>query len=151
MANAATIAGLGFGNSYAGLAHAMGHSFGAYFKVPHGRTVGLFLPYTMEFTARGGLSRYGDIARFIGLTDSRDEALATAVLVEEIRQLERRVEQPTTVGELNIAEGDFMAALATIVPNAEIDNGILAAPRMPETEELQQLFEYAYWGRKVDF
>ena len=151
MANAATIAGLGFGNSYAGLAHAMGHSFGAYYKVPHGRTVGLFLPYTMEFTARGGLSRYGDIARFIGLTDSRDEALATAVLVEEIRQLERRVEQPTTVGELGIAEGDFMAALATIVPNAEIDNGILAAPRMPETEELQQLFEYAYWGTKVDF
>ena len=105
----------------------------------------------MEFTARGGRSRYGDIARFIGLTDSRDEALATAVLVEEIRQLERRVEQPTTVGELDIAEGDFMAALATIVPNAEIDNGILAAPRMPETEELQQLFEYAYWGTKVDF
>jgi len=151
MANAATIAGLGFGNSYAGLAHAMGHSFGAYFKVPHGRTVGLFLPYTMEFTARGGLSRYGDIARFIGLTDSRDETIATAVLVEEIRHLEHRVEQPTTVGELDIGEEDFMAALAKIVPNAEIDNGILAAPRMPETEELQQLFEYAYWGRKVDF
>ncbi len=32
MANAATIAGLGFGNSYAALAHAMGHSFwGLYF------------------------------------------------------------------------------------------------------------------------
>jgi hypothetical protein len=52
---------------------------------------------------------------------------------------------------LGIGEGDFMAALTTIVPNAEIDNGILAAPRMPETEELQQLFEYAYQGRKVDF
>ncbi len=151
MANAATIAGLGFGNSYAGLAHAMGHSLGAYFKVPHGRTVGLFLPYTMEFTAQRGLSRYADIAHFIGLTDSRDETIATAMLVEEIRRLERTVEQPITVGELGIAEGDFRAALATIVPNAEIDISILAAPRMPETTELTQLFEYAYSGKRIDF
>ena len=52
---------------------------------------------------------------------------------------------------MGISKGDFLAALATIVPNAEIDNGILAAPRMPETQELQQLFEYAYQGKAIDF
>ena len=151
MANAATIAGLGFGNSYAGLAHALGHSFGGYFKIPHGRTVGLFLPYTMEFTLNQGSSRYGDIARFMGMTASDDETVGGKLLVEKIRTLEELIGQPTTISQMGITEADFQAALPTIVPNAEIDNGILAAPRMPETEELQQLFEYAYTGRLVDF
>jgi len=151
MANAATIAGLGFGNSYAGLAHALGHSFGAYFKVPHGRTVGLFLPYTVEFTLNQGMSRYGDIARFLGLTTTDDETEAGQLLVEKIRELERTIGQPLSVQEMGITEADFQAALPVIVPNAEIDNGILAAPRMPETEEVQQLYEYAYTGKSVDF
>jgi alcohol dehydrogenase class IV len=151
MANAATMAGLGFGNSFAGLAHAMGHSFGAYFKVPHGRTVGLFLPYTMEFTLNGGNSRYGDIARFVGLTHSKEEEESGRLLVGKIRELEQTVGQPTSIAEMGIMAQDFEAALKTIIPHAETDNSMLAAPRIPEIEELQQLFEYAYAGKTVDF
>ena len=124
---------------------------GAYFKIAHGRTVGLFLPYTMEFTLNQGGSRYGEIARFMGMTSSDDEAVGGKLLVERIRTLEGLIGQPTTISQMGITEAAFQAALPTIVPNAEIDNGILAAPRMPETEELQQLFEYAYTGRLVDF
>ena len=39
---------------------------GALFHVPHGRTVALFLPYTIEFTANGGGSRYVEIAQSAG-------------------------------------------------------------------------------------
>ena len=49
MHNAATIAGIGFTNSLTAMAHATGHSLGAVFHVPHGRAVGLLLPYTIEF------------------------------------------------------------------------------------------------------
>jgi alcohol dehydrogenase class IV len=151
MANAATIAGLGFGNSFAALAHAMGHSFGAYFKVPHGRTVGLFLPYTMEYNLRGGVGRYGDIARFIGVSDSCEENEAGAALVAAVRDLERAVGQPTSIAEMGIQRSDFEAALTEITPNAELDNSILATLRTPESEEIQQLYLYAYEGKSVDF
>ena len=70
MHNAASIAGLGFGNAMASLAHGMGHALGGVFHVPHGRAVSLFLPYTIEFCARGerpGSTRYGELARFLGL------------------------------------------------------------------------------------
>ena len=83
------IAGLGFGNSNLGLAHAMGHSFGALFKQPHGRAVSLYLPYTIDFTVNARLGRYADIARFVGCTDSRDEA-AGRMLVEKVRELATR-------------------------------------------------------------
>lgn len=151
MANAATIAGLGFGNSFAALAHAMGHSFGAYFKIAHGRTVGLFLPYTMEFNLQGGVARYADIARYLGISDGQDEAEASQALIRAIRELERTIGQPTSVAEMGIDRQKFDDALEVIVPNAELDNGILPSVRMPQSEELQQLFMYAYEGKPVDF
>ena len=49
MMNAATMGGMSFGNSMAGLGHSTGHALGGIFHVPHGRAVGLFLPYTMEY------------------------------------------------------------------------------------------------------
>src|SRR5574341_1765330 len=68
MHNAAALAGLGFINSLAATAHALGHSLGAVFHIPHGRAVSLFLPYTIQFNARGDRpARYADIARFLGL------------------------------------------------------------------------------------
>ena len=74
---------LGFGNGNAALAHAMGHSLGAYFKKPHGRVVGLFLPYTIEYCLRGDMeTRYGDMARFAGLTQSQDEMEAGTIHVQ---------------------------------------------------------------------
>ncbi|NJN82340.1 MAG: iron-containing alcohol dehydrogenase [Caldilineaceae bacterium] len=151
MANAATIAGLGFVNSWPALAHSMGHSFGAYFKVPHGRTVGLFLPYTMEFTLAGGLGRYADIARFIGFTDSRDETEAGGILIDRIRDLERSIGLPTRVADMSISRDSYSAAMSPCVENAEIDNAFFASPRVPDTEELHQLFMYAYDGKSVDF
>ncbi len=151
MANAATIAGLGFGNSNAALAHAMGHSLGGIFKQPHGRTVALFLPYTMEFTINASLGRYADIARFIGCTDSHDEAKAGTLLVRKIRELEQNVGQPTAIAGLGIEQRTFADAIEILCDNAEMDTQILAAPRIPERAELKQLFEYAYAGKSIDF
>ena len=81
MHNAATIAGIGFGNSQATLAHCMGHALGALFHVPHGRAVALFLPYTIEFNVNGGGSRYAGIAQALGLP-ADDERSGAANLVK---------------------------------------------------------------------
>lgn len=151
MGNAASIAGLGFGNSNLGLAHAMGHSFGALFKQPHGRCVALFLPYITEFTVNAGLGRYLDIARFAGLTDGHDPEEAGRLLVARIRALEEAVGQPTSIAALGIGRADFEAALPKLIEHAEQDTQFFTAPRIPESEELAQMFEYIYEGRAVDF
>jgi alcohol dehydrogenase class IV len=150
MANAATLAGLGFGNSFAGLAHALGHSFGAYFKLPHGRTVGLFLPYTIQFTANLGLGRYPDLVRFLGLA-FEEQAQSGAVLANAVQELARTVGLPRSIADTGIARSAFDEALPVLVANAENDNAILAAPRVPDTDEMERLFVYAYLGREIDF
>ena len=151
MGNAATIAGLGFGNSNLGLSHAMGHSFGALFKQPHGRAVSLYLPYTIDFTTNGGLGRYGDIARFAGITDSRDEEEAARLLAARVRELQRAVSQPMSIAEFGIDRADFRDLLPKLVEYAEQDTQFFTAPRIPESEELAQMFEYIYEGRPIDF
>lgn len=151
MGNAATIAGLAFGNANLGLAHAMGHSFGAYFKQPHGRCMGLFLPYSIDYTGNAELGRYADIARFVGLTDSRDEAEGARLLAARIRELEEAVGHPMSIAAFGIGEEAFRDALPKLVEHAEQDTQFFTAPRIPDSEELAQMFEYAYAGKAIDF
>ena len=150
MHNAATIAGLGFGNALAALAHSLGHSLGAVFHVPHGRAVGLFLPYTIEFSVRGGETRYAEIARFLGLPAASEEEGASS-LVSAIRGLLKRLGQPTAIAELGISPDEFERELPKLVENAENDSCTVTSPRIPSTEEFEKLFRYAYEGRDIDF
>jgi alcohol dehydrogenase class IV len=151
MHNAATIAGLGFGNSMAAMAHGMGHALGALFPVPHGRAVGLLLPYTIEFTVRGDLpTRYTDIARFLGLP-AADEAQGAASLTQAIRDLARRIEQPTSLQEAGLSRQDLEAQLPKLVTNALNDSSMILGLRFPEEEEVKKVYRYAFEGKAVDF
>jgi alcohol dehydrogenase class IV len=45
----------------ASMAHAMGHTLGAIFHLPHGRAVGICLPYTIEFAAQEAPERFAEL------------------------------------------------------------------------------------------
>jgi len=152
MHNAASIAGLGFGNSLASAAHAMGHALGGIFHVPHGRAVGIFLPYTIEFFARNEIcnTRYGELARMLDLPHST-EAEAAASLVAAIRQLQLELDQPQTIAACGISHQDLEREMNLLVNNASNDNSLLTSTRFPDDGELRQLFEYAYDGKPIDF
>lgn len=148
--NAATIAGLGFGNSMTGLAHAMGHVLGACWHIPHGRAVALCLPYTIEYVAWRGGSRYGDLSHALRLGGA-DEAEAARNLVAALRQLQHTLNEPITLQAMGLAPAEFAAALPRLTDQAEIDADLVASPRVPDSEHLRRLFECVFFGRTVDF
>ena len=149
MHNAASIAGLGFGNSMASIAHSAGHSLGALFHIPHGRAVGLFLPYTIEFAANISASNYSEIAHFLKLdTEGRS---AVVSLVEAIRSLARDVNQPLTIKDTGISYDSFERSLSKLVSYADNDTQTVTSARIPTTDEFERLFRYAYNGKTVDF
>jgi alcohol dehydrogenase class IV len=150
MHNAATIAGLGFGNSLASLAHAMGHSLGAVFHLPHGRCVGLVLPYTVEFAGQMAPERYADIARFVGI-EVRSPQQAAPLLAARIRHLSASIHQPLSLQEAGISSQQFEAALPKLVENAECDACLVVSPRIPDSAELERLYRYAFEGKPTDF
>ena len=153
MANAATLGGLGFINSWASLAHAMGHAFGGNFHIPHGRSVSLFLPYTLEYIAKEPkLTRFRDIAHALRLPEGdADEAAAAKAVIAAIRDLHRRLDQPLTVAAMGISQEDYAAKLDDLVEFAEGDGTFISAVRIPERDDLENLFRYAYDGREIDF
>jgi alcohol dehydrogenase class IV len=152
MHNAATIAGLGFGNAMASLAHGMGHALGGVFHVPHGRGVSLFLPYTIEFCALGepGSTRYSDMAHFLNLPCST-EPEAAAKLAAAVRQLQLALDQPRTLAACGIARQDLEREMDLLVLNASNDNQTVTSTRIPNDEEIRRLFEYAFDGKSIDF
>ena len=153
MANAATLGGLGFINSWASLAHAMGHAFGGNFHLPHGRSVSIFLPYTLEYIAQAPeLTRFRDIAHALRLPEGdEDEPTAARAVITAIRDLQQRLDQPLTVAATGVSREDYEAKLEELVEFAEGDGTFISAVRIPEREDLERLFLYAYDGRTIDF
>jgi len=150
MHNAATCAGLGFGNAMASLAHAMGHVLGAVFHVHHGRGVGLFLPYTIEFAAREAPQRFATLAGLLGLSAAGGESGAR-ILAQAIRDLIRELGNPTSVAEAGVERQLYQDRLEKLIEDAFNDTQMITAPRPPSYEDLHQLFTYAYEGKPVDF
>ena len=159
--NAATMAGLGFGNSMAGLAHGMGHALGAIFHIPHGRAVSLCLPYSIEYCLRNdptgvlrdaaAAGRYAELARFLGLSDGADAAGAAACLVEAIRALQRQVGQPLTLQACGITHAQLESELDPLTWNALGDSQTVMSTRIPDDTEMRRLFWATFDGTVVDF
>jgi alcohol dehydrogenase class IV len=149
---AASIAGMGFGNSMASLAHGLGHSLGGVFHVPHGRAVSLFLPYVIEFCARGepGTTSYSGMARFLGLP-SASEAEAATVLAAAVRKLQVELEQPVSLSQCGITAPDLQKDMALLVSNTGNDSSTVTSTRIPDDAETRKLYEYAFEGKSVDF
>ena len=102
------------------------------FPIPHGRAVGFFLPYTIEFTARGYLpTRYAEIARFLGLP-AGDEAEGAASLSAAIRTLARThsTSQPRCRRRAS-PERILRPGLPKLVDNALNDSALLVGLRVP--------------------
>ncbi len=150
MANAATLGGLAINNSHIALAHALGHSAGALFGIPHGRVTGLLLPYTIEFTARSGQGRYEGLARILGLPHQSGEAAGLA-LAEAVRNLLRRIEQPLTLREAGVDAAALESHLDGLCDRAEMDPSLATSRRIPNREELAALYRCAFEGCSVDF
>jgi alcohol dehydrogenase class IV len=151
MANAAAIAGLGYINSMVGLAHSMGHALGAAFKLPHGRAVGLCLPYALQFYAgdENG-TRSLDILHFLG-DAAEGEAQACRLLADRVRALAIDIEQPVSLADAGVTREAFDAALEDLIETALGDTVIFTSPRQPSEDELRRLFECAYEGSDVEF
>jgi alcohol dehydrogenase class IV len=152
MHNAATAAGLGFGNAMASLAHAMGHVLGSAFHIPHGRAVGIFLPYTIQFAAREAPRRFADLASLLGCTTAKmGEEEAARVLAGCVRELCLQIGNPTSVSAAGIDAAAYEEQVEKMVDDAFNDTQMVTAARAPSYEELGQLFTYAYEGKPVDF
>ena len=162
MHNAACIAAIAFSNASVGLNHALAHSFGARFRVPHGRANALMLPHVIAYNAavpakfmpspnqQGYVAhkKYALIADLLGLgghtVDDKVRSLIAAV-----EQLLDRLDVPRSIAAMGIPREEFERAIPDLVKLAFEDPSWLSNPRMPLMSELKDLFWCAFEGRSV--
>jgi alcohol dehydrogenase class IV len=150
MHNAGCIAGIGFINALSSMAHAAGHSLGALFHVPHGRAVGLFLPYTIEFIGEAREELWAEICHAIKLEVPKGER-ATTALAQAIRALAREINQPLSIREMGIPLDSFNKAVGKLVDNVMADGSLIVSPRIPSVAEMEKFLGYVYEGRSMNF
>jgi len=150
---AACIAGMSFGNSQAALAHSLGHSMGSVLRMHHGLSVGMALPYTIEFNCRESeeaAGQYSELAGLIGIREKNDVATSMK-LAETIRELMVKIGSPTSFKKAKIKKKDFIDALEKLVEFAMMDSSLTMNPRNTDSNEIRKLYEYMFDGRTIDF
>lgn len=68
---ASLYAGLAFSNASLGCVHALAHSLGGYFDLPHGECNAILLPHVVDFNFNSASDRYSLIAKSLNLPISR--------------------------------------------------------------------------------
>jgi acetaldehyde dehydrogenase/alcohol dehydrogenase len=160
MHNAACIAAMAFSNASVGVNHALAHSFGARFGVPHGRANALMLPHVIAYNASVPTKfmpspnqrtymapkKYAMMADLLGLGgDNTGEKVGN--LVKAVNSLLDRLGLPNSIADLGISREEFERAIPDLARNAFDDPSGRSNPRMPLVDELVALFSSAYRGR----
>ena len=98
---AATMAGMAFTEAGLGLCHAMSHSLGGMFHVPHGRLNAILLPSIVSCNAHVCGKKYAELARAAGLGGSAD-TIAVRNLRNGLIRLRRELNLPETLAQAGI-------------------------------------------------
>ena len=82
--------------------HALAYPLGSKYKIAHGLSNALILPYVLEFNKPVAVTRYAEIAKELELTVTGSEAEDSALLIQEIKKLIYSLQIPQKLSELGI-------------------------------------------------
>lgn len=121
---AATMAGWAFTIAQVGLAHAMAHTLGILYNVPHGAACGIVLPAVMRFNVEFAADKLAMVAQTMGVNiASMDDKTAALAAAEAIEKLMREARHPMRLRDVGVPEdGLDMAAFHAICDTAALFN-----------------------------
>ena len=98
---ASTMAGMAFSQSGLGMCHALAHSLGGLFHIPHGRLNAILLPEVIACNASVAAGEYAKLARQAGLGGSAD-TIGVRNLRNSLIRLRKELHMPATLKEAGV-------------------------------------------------
>ncbi|WP_125587632.1 bifunctional acetaldehyde-CoA/alcohol dehydrogenase [Companilactobacillus jidongensis] len=162
MHNASTLAGMSFGNAFAGVGHSITDVLNNEFGIRHGLASVIALPqvirYNFEQPTKIAMwpkyenfradEDYATIARSIGLNGKNNEELRDG-LINRIIDLAHRVDVKLSLKENGINKADFDKKVDSLAESAFADQFSFANPKEPLIAELKQVLLNAYEGKDI--
>ncbi len=137
---AATMAGMAFTQAGLGLCHALSHSLGGLFHVPHGRLNAVLLPAVISCNAHAAQRKYAELARAAGMGGSAD-TIALRNLKNGLIRLRRELELPETLAQAGIDPRAVWSNAGAIVEAALADPCCKSNPLEAEDFLVRRILE----------
>ncbi len=139
---AATMSAIAFNQAGLGICHALAHTLGGRYHVPHGRLNAILLPAVVSANAPAAASKYAALARAAGLGGSAD-TIALRNLKNALVRLRRELRLPGTLAEAGVAPEDLRRNMDSIIQTALADPCCKTNPVVPDKVLLWQVLEEA--------
>ncbi|PSJ45831.1 iron-containing alcohol dehydrogenase [Zobellella taiwanensis] len=141
---ASFLAGLAFSQSKLGNVHAISHTFGGIFNIPHGVANAALLPYVVKFNLPACPGLFRDIAVAMGENvDGLDEKAAGSKVIDAIFRLNQAIDIPLNVQELGVD----LAMLPQMVEDSMRSGNVLVNPRLTRAADIERIITDAYHGK----
>lgn len=124
--------------------HALAYPLGGTFKISHGMSNSVLLPFVMQFNLPACIKRYADIGEAMGLPPAgSDEAMAAAA-IRAVRDLSRRCGIPSDLASIGIPETAIEdMALAAMEVQRLLNNN----PRKVTIDDARLIYRQAMFGQ----
>jgi alcohol dehydrogenase class IV len=136
MLRAAYLAGSAFTKSYVGYVHAVAHTLGGAYNVPHGLANAILLPHVLEAYGESAHRSLCELAVAAGLAGESDTpAQGAAKMIDAIRAMQKRLNIPATIPEIRREDVPRLAKYAD-----QEGNPLYPVPKLMDAKALEQFY-----------
>ncbi|MDD3998299.1 MAG: iron-containing alcohol dehydrogenase, partial [Sphaerochaetaceae bacterium] len=136
MLKAAYLAGKAFTRAYVGYVHAIAHTLGGFYGIPHGLANSVILPHVLDYFGASAEKRLADLARKSKAVDETlDDASAAKTFIARIRAMNKSMAIPETLAGIKSEDVPLMVERALSEANP-----LYPVPRILNKQELTEVF-----------
>ena len=136
MLKAAFKAGLAFTKSYVGYVHAIAHSLGGKYNIPHGLANAIILPYVLKKYGRAIYKKLWEMGVYANLFDSNTSIEEGAkIFIEKIEDLNKSMDIGSSIPEIKGEDVPYLAITAE-----KEANPLYPVPVLYTAEQLEKIY-----------
>lgn len=117
MQRAAYLAGMAFTRAYVGNVHAIAHTLGGFYNVPHGLANAVIMPYVLEYYGEAVYKPLAELADLVGLATGKSEKEQAEAFIEWIKEMNRQMDIPKKIKGIQTKDIPMMAKRAIAEAN----------------------------------
>ncbi len=130
-------AGIAFSKSYVGYIHAVAHSLGGEYNIPHGLANAVLLPIFLEKYGKCIYKKLHELAVVVKVANVSDSSeVAANKFIQAIREMNKKMEIPSGFSKIKSEDIPKMSAHASAEANP-----LYPVPKLMDRKELQYFYE----------
>ena len=137
MQRASYLAGLAFTRAYVGYVHAIAHTLGGFYQIPHGYANAVILPHVLKFYGSSAAKPLAELANLVGIGKISDtDETKAALFIEAIEQLNKKMSIPQKID--GIKNQDIPVMVERALQEA---NPLYPVPKVMDKDEMFYMYQ----------